>query len=89
MSSETNHLYWGALAMACWVAGLFFLRFWRLSRDRLFVFFVLAFWLLALNWLGLGLLSGPETRHQVTWLRLIAFSLIIVGIVDKNRRELA
>ena len=46
MSAGTNHLYWGALAMACWVAGLFFLRFWRLSRDRLFVFFVLAFWLL-------------------------------------------
>jgi hypothetical protein len=87
MNPELNHLFWGALAMACWVAGLFFLRFWRLSRDRLFVFFVLAFWLLALNWLGLGLLSGPETRHQVTVLRFIAFSLIIIGIVDKNRRE--
>lgn len=87
MSVATNHLYWGALAMACWIAGLYFLRFWRLSGDRLFVFFVLAFWLLALNWLGLGLLSGPEVRHQVTVLRFIAFSSIIIGIVDKNRRD--
>ena len=90
MSAGVQQLLWGALTMACWVAGLFFLRYWRLTHDRLFVFFVLAFWLLSLNWLGLALLSGaPETRHQVSLLRLLAFSLLIVGIVDKNRRQRA
>ena len=77
---------WGALAMSCWVAGVFFLRFWRDSRDRLFVFFFLAFWTLGLNWLGLMLYEAPETRHFVYALRLVAFSLIMIGVIDKNRR---
>jgi hypothetical protein len=77
----------GALAMSCWVAGLFFLRFWRLSRDRLFLFFFMAFWVFALNWLGLALVKGSvESRHYVYILRLLAFALILVGVVDKNRR---
>jgi Family of unknown function (DUF5985) len=77
----------GALAMSSWVAGLFFLRFWKSSGDRLFVYFCIAFWLLALNWLGLAVIhSVPETRHQVFFLRILAFVLIIIGIVDKNHR---
>lgn len=77
---------WGALAMASTVAGLYFWRFWKESRDRLFVFFSAAFCVLALNWLGLAVTDEPETRHWVYALRLVAFVLIIVGIVDKNRR---
>ena len=74
---------WGALTMASAVAGLFFLRFWRKTRDRLFLIFAAAFWILGTNWLVLAI-----TRHdEAHWysLRLIAFILIIVGIVDKNR----
>ena len=37
---------WGASALGCWVIGLFFLRFWRNTRDRLFAFFAAAFWVL-------------------------------------------
>ncbi|MDZ4695914.1 MAG: DUF5985 family protein [Deltaproteobacteria bacterium] len=78
---------WGALAMSSWVAGLFFLRFWRSSRDRLFVCMAVAFWLLGINWLSLALMHWiPETRHQAYILRLLAFVLIIAGVVDKNRR---
>lgn len=78
---------WGALAMASWVAGLFFWRFWRDGRERLFLFFWLAFWVLMLNWVGLIVYpEASETRHYVYALRLVAFVLIIVGIVDKNRR---
>jgi len=78
---------WGALAASCWAAGLHFLRFWKDSRDRLFVFFFLAFWVLSLNWLGLALIDEPtETRHYVYAVRLVAFMLIIAGIIDKNRR---
>jgi uncharacterized membrane protein len=83
-----NQLLWGALAMSGWVAGLFFLRFWRAGRDRLFLFFFLAFWTLALNWLALALVpSVSETRHQLYTLRLLAFFLIIVGVLDKNGRS--
>ena len=76
----------GALAALSWVAGLFFLRFWHATRDRLFLYFVLAFWALAVNWLWLTLANpSVETRHYVFLIRLIAFAAIIVGILDKNR----
>jgi uncharacterized protein DUF5985 len=82
-----SQFLWGALAMAGWVAGLFFLRFWRSTRDRLFLFLCLAFWVLSLSWVGLGLhQASTETHYSHFVLRLAAFVLIIVGIIDKNRR---
>lgn len=77
----------GACAMACFVIGLFFLRYWRVGRDRLFLFFVAAFWAFALNWAGLALVQpNDDTRHWFYAVRLVAFVLIIAGIIDKNRR---
>lgn len=77
----------GILATLATVAGLSFLRFWRLSRDRFFVCLALAFWLLALNWTLLGLsMPSAESRHWVYLVRLAAFVLILIGIVDKNGR---
>ena len=65
MTSALSQFFWGALALASWVAGLFFAKFWRLSRDRLFGLFALAFWTLALHWTLLGILNPPvETRHR-------------------------
>ena len=82
-----NHAFWGALATACWVAGLFFLKFWRVSRDRFFLFFFLAFWVLSLNWVIL-IIEQPmlESRQDAYVVRLVAFVLIIIAVVDKNRR---
>ena len=78
---------WGALAMGSATAGLFFLRFWRQTHDRLFALFGAAFLVLAVNWLVLGLgLASDETRHYVYLIRLVAYLLSIAGIVDKNRR---
>lgn len=78
----------GGLTMACLVAGLFFLRFWRSSGERLFMFFALAFWMLALHWGVLGIVHPPsETRHYAYMLRLAGFLLIVLGIVDHNRRR--
>ena len=68
------------------VAGLFFFRFWRDSGDRLFAFFGAAFSLLALCWALLGLFSPTEeTRPYIYAIRLFAFLLMIVGMIDKNR----
>jgi hypothetical protein len=58
---------------------LFFVRFWRSSRDRLFLFFAIAFALLGIIWASLAVV------HWVL-VRLIAFLLIIVVVIDKNRR---
>ena len=45
----------GATVMASVACALFFLRFWRQSRDRLFACFGFAFVALAANWLALTL----------------------------------
>ena len=76
----------GISATGAWVAGLFFLRFWRDSRDPLFGFFGAAFWLLALSWSLLAMFSPTEeARPYIYGLRLIAFSLMIAGMIGKNR----
>jgi predicted permease len=81
-------LLWGALVFGCTTVSIFFVRFWSLSRDRFFLFFAAAFAFLALNWVGLVVIpTEVETRHYAYLLRLVAFVLIIVGIIDKNRRR--
>jgi Family of unknown function (DUF5985) len=76
----------GAIALAFGVAGLFFLRFWRDTRDRLFALFALAFGVLAANRVGIALaaLQGARGDH-LYWVRFCAFALILAAIVDKNR----
>jgi hypothetical protein len=70
------------------VAGLFFFRFWRQTSDRLFAAFALAFWLLSLQWLCLALTSPDyEFRPLLFGIRLIAFVLILVAVVEKNRTK--
>jgi uncharacterized membrane protein len=77
----------GAVAAAFVVAGLFFLRFWKRTRDILFLAFALAFWLLGLTQALLALTNIPvEERSWLYLLRLAAFSLILVAIFYKNRR---
>ena len=76
----------GAIAMGCFVIGLFFVRFYRERRDQLFALFGAAFWLMAVNHTVLGLSTGiAETQLYVYVLRLLAFLLIIAAIVQKNR----
>ena len=79
---------WGALTMACAVAGLFFFRFFRASRDRLFLAFAVGFWAFGLHWFLLAAVNPPnESRHQIYLVRLLAFVVLIAGIVDRNRRR--
>jgi hypothetical protein len=76
----------GIAATAAWASGLFFFRFWRQSHDRLFAFFGAAFWLLAFSWTLLATVNpAEETRPYIYAIRLVAFLLIIAGIVEKNR----
>ena len=72
--------------MGCFIASLFFLGFWRRSRDRFFVIFAVSFLLLGVSWFIL-VLNGPanEFYPPVYLTRLVAFLLIIVALVDKNR----
>jgi hypothetical protein len=56
----------GATSMGSIVAALYFLRFWRDTRDRLFVLFSVAFAVLALNRAALALSHPlrPTGRDQ-------------------------
>lgn len=73
-------------ATAAWISGLMFLRFWRESRDVLFLFFGAGFWVMALSWALLALVSpNGDARPYVYAIRLLAFLLIITGMIHKNR----
>lgn len=76
----------GALAMGYLIAGLFFLKFWRETRDRLFLAFAGAFVLLVVQrvWLALSA-ADPDAALPLYGLRLLAFVVIAAAILDKNR----
>jgi uncharacterized membrane protein HdeD (DUF308 family) len=78
----------GANAMASLVVGLFFLRFWRDTRDRFFLFFATAFAVEGINRVVLGLTDVSEDTEPYFYLiRLFSFLLILAAIVDKNRKK--
>jgi len=75
----------GAITLGFFTAAGFFLRFWRLTRDRLFLAFSAAFALLALNQaLAAFLGAGDELTPYTYVLRVLGFILILYAIVDKN-----
>jgi hypothetical protein len=77
----------GAVTLGFLLCGLHFLRFWKRSRDGLFLAFACAFWLLGLNQALLALGNIPvEERSWVFLLRLAAFVLILAAIAAKNRK---
>jgi hypothetical protein len=77
----------GAIAMGYLVVGLLFLKFWRRTRDSFFMMFAGAFWLLAVNQAAFTLSdSGQLEQGAIYLLRLAAFALIIIAIVQKNLR---
>lgn len=81
-----NVMMLGAIAMANVVAGMFFLRFWRQSRDRFFLLLATSFFVETVNRVGLALQPNPSDGVPVLYcVRLLAYVLILVAIADKNR----
>jgi uncharacterized membrane protein len=73
-------------ATLAWVSGLLLYRFWRESRDVLFVFFSAGFTVMAFAWVLLALISPTgEARPYIYAVRLLAFLLLIAGMIQKNR----
>lgn len=78
----------GGIAVGSLVAGLFFFRFWHNSRDRFFLYFALSFWLEAGNRVALGVFSSSSELEPVFYfLRVVAYGLILVAILQKNRQS--
>lgn len=79
-------IFIGAIAMASLVISLFFLRFWKTTRDRFFLFFAASFLLEAINRVLIGVSILQNEGSPVYYLiRLVAYSLIIIAIIDKNK----
>ena len=77
----------GVGTMGFLVATVFFFRFWRDTKDRLFALFAIAFAALALNRALLALFApGRESQPYLYLIRLGAFLLIAWAVIDKNRR---
>jgi len=90
-----NQALSGGMAVAFAAIGLFFFRFWAASRDLLFLLLGSAFSMLSLERVILIMSNfafvpiGDETRHWVYLIRLLAFLLIIYGVIHKNREKRA
>jgi hypothetical protein len=83
-----NEYFAGAASISLLVIALFFLRFWKRTHDRLFLFFAAAFFILMVERIVRALMTvDNEWAPYVYSIRLAGFVLIIVGVVDKNRRE--
>jgi hypothetical protein len=83
-----NTFLFGVLTTLATVIAIFFLKFWRGTQDRLFAFFAAAFFILGGHWLALVFIATARgNEHLLYEIRLLAFLVIIVGIVDKNRRR--
>ena len=80
-----NLLLLGAIAMASLVVGLFFLRSWKSTGDRFFLFFAASFFIEGFNRAALGLARDPnEGRPFFYFVRFCSFLLILIAIVLKN-----
>lgn len=84
--SQTLNALTGAVAMASFVAALFFLRFWQQTKDRFFLLFATAFAFDAIARFALALAQPTSETEPLFYLaRLLMFGLIIAAIADKNR----
>lgn len=74
-----------SITLACIVA-LLFLRAYRSTADRLFVYFAVAFVVLALQYVLTASLSSAVADPLAYVLRVAAFGTILAGVFDRNRR---
>src|SRR6478735_6342083 len=80
----------GALVMSEVVLALLFLHYWRVTRDRFFLFFTWSFALGSASRLVLAVhLGNDEFEPLIYLLRLLSYVIIVVAIVDKNRVSIA
>ncbi|HEY0587780.1 MAG TPA: DUF5985 family protein [Pseudoduganella sp.] len=76
----------GAIFMAALVVALFFLRYWRHSRDKLFIYFALAFILEGVQRLLQVWPSEQADPPHYYLLRLLEYGLILYAVIQKNRK---
>jgi uncharacterized membrane protein HdeD (DUF308 family) len=75
----------GVLAALSITAGVFFLKFWRETRDSFFLAFAASFIIEGLNRVTLLAMARPNEGAPWTYIvRLLSILLILAAIVKKN-----
>lgn len=76
----------GVIVTTSLTAAAFFWRFWRQTRDRLFLAFCAAFLIESINRMAFLLVDKPNEGSPIIYLvRLLVFLLLLGAIVVKNR----
>ena len=87
-TEKLNLILTGALILGFWVGGLLFLKYWKTTRDGLFAWFAAAFWMMMVERALLAIVNPEdEARPYVYLLRLLAFSMLIVAVIQKNKSK--
>ena len=80
-----NAFLLGVIATTSITAAIFFLRFWKRTRDSLFLAFAVAFLIEGVNRIAVLEVERPNEGSPWTYVvRLIAFLIILAGILNKN-----
>lgn len=75
----------GIIATSSLMVGIFFLKFWKHTRDFLFLAFAIAFMIEAFSRASVLFLDKPnEGSPWIYLVRLLASVLILVAILKKN-----
>ncbi|GAB3387842.1 DUF5985 family protein [Massilia agri] len=80
-----TQLTYGAISMASVTIALFFLRFWRNTGDRFFLYFALSFFIEGVHRIYSAALNEAGEDSPLHYLiRLLAYGLILWAILEKN-----
>jgi hypothetical protein len=82
---NVNDILTGAIAMASATIAMFFLRFWRNTGDRFFLWFALSFGIEGAHRVYSALAYQDNEATPLHYLiRLLAYGLILWAILEKN-----
>ena len=78
----------GLIVTASLVSGCYFFKFWRQTRDPLFLAFAAAFLIESINRTCFLFVEKPESGSVALYVvRLLSYLLILVAIAYKNRKS--
>jgi hypothetical protein len=75
----------GAISMVCFTVSLFFLRFWKTTRDRFFLFLAASFLVEGVERIAMAVIPHSNEDEPLFYLiRLLSFGILLYGIAEKN-----
>jgi len=81
----TAYFFDGVIFLGFIVIAAHFIKFWAHSRDKFFLLFAIAFFLLGVERFCIAVFIGRTTDSYIYLVRLIAICLILTAVALKNR----